>query len=258
MKRRISALALAMIMAMPVMAFADDIKINVNGESLETDQPPVIENGRTLVPLRAVAEALGCEVEWDNATKTASFLMGEVTASITVGESYILVGDGVYNEEFPIDTPAVIKNSRTLIPLRALSECFGYDVAWDNDTRTVTISTKSMEIGDTDSAAEQEKIEVNDNMTGKIKAYAGILEGTVKIIDAVEYKNDTYSELKKELADIAEKADTMTYDELIAALSKLKEIDESLGDMANDAGVSDIVAEYNSKFEESLKEIMGE
>lgn len=258
MKKRISALALAMVMAMPAAAFADDININVNGVSLETDQPPVIENGRTLVPLRAVAEALGCQIEWDDVSKTASFSQGDVTAIITVGESYILVGDGVYNQEFPIDSPAVIRNSRTLIPLRAMSECFGYDVAWDNDTRTVTISTKSMETGDTDSADEQEKIEVNDNMTGKIKAYASILEGTVKIIDAVEYENETYIELKEELGEITAKVDVMSYDELIAAFSKLKEIDESLADMANDAGVSDIVAEYYGGFEDSLKEIIGE
>lgn len=258
MKKRISALVLAMVMTMPAAAFADDISINVNGVSLETDQPPIIENGRTLVPLRAVAEALGCQVEWDNAAKTASFSMGEVTAAITVGESYILVGDGVYNEEFPIDTPAVIRNSRTLIPLRALSECFGYDVNWDNDTRTVTISTKSMETGDTDSAEEQEKIDVADNMTGKIKAYASILEGTVQILDAIEYDNENYTDVKEELAKISLSADTMSYDELVTAFTKLKEIDESLADMADDAGVSDIVADYYSELGDSLKEIMGE
>lgn len=258
MKRRILALVLTLVMTIPTVVFAEDITINVNGVNLETDQPPVIENGRTLVPLRAVAEALGCQVEWDNTTKTANFSQGEVSAVITVGESYILVGDGVYNEEFPIDSPAIIKNSRTLIPLRALSECFGYDVKWDNDTRTVTISSKSMEIGDTDSAEEQEKIEVSDNMLGKIKAYAGILEGTVKIIDAVEYENEIYGELKAELGEIILQAENMTYDELIAALSKLKEVDSSFADIANDAGVSDIVAEYYSGCEESLSEIMGE
>lgn len=266
MKRKILALALAFAMIMPVMVFADDIvigakseiSINVNGAKLEMDQPPIIDNGRTLVPLRAVAEALGCNVEWDNTAKTASFVQGDVTAMITVGENYILVGDGVYNEEFPIDTPAIIKNSRTMIPLRALSECFGFEVEWDNVTRTVDINSKSMENIDTDEANEQQSIVVNDNMIEKVKAYAEILKGTVGIIDVVDYNNDTYSEVKAELDKILENADKMSYDELIDAFVSLKKIDASLVDIANDAGVSDIVADYYKEIEEPLNQIMNE
>lgn len=266
MKRKILALALAFAMIMPVMVFADDIvigakseiSINVNGAKLEMDQPPIIDNGRTLVPLRAVAEALGCNVEWDNTAKTASFVQGDVTAMITVGENYILVGDGVYNEEFPIDTPAIIKNSRTMIPLRALSECFGFEVEWDNVTRTVDINSKSMESIDTDEANEQQSIVVNDNMIEKVKAYAEILKGTVGIIDVVDYNNDTYSEVKAELDKILENADKMSYDELIDAFVSLKKIDASLVDIANDAGVSDIVADYYKEIEEPLNQIMNE
>lgn len=266
MKRKILALALAFAMIMPVMVFADDIvigakseiSINVNGAKLEMDQPPIIDNGRTLVPLRAVAEALGCNVEWDNTAKTASFVQGDVTAMITVGENYILVGDGVYNEEFPIDTPAIIKNSRTMIPLRALSECFGFEVEWDNVTRTVDINSKSMESIDTDEANEQQSIVVNDNMIEKVKAYAEILKGTVGIIDVVDYNNDTYSEVKAELDKILENADKMSYDELIDAFVSLKKIDSSLVDIANDAGVSDIVADYYKEIEEPLNQIMNE
>lgn len=264
MMKKILALSLAFAMITPGMAFADDIvigakseiSINVNGARLEMDQPPIIENGRTLVPLRAVAEALGCNVEWDNTAKTASFVQGDVTAVITVGENYILAGDGVYNEEFPIDTPAVIKNSRTMIPLRALSECFGYDVKWDSETMTVDISSKSMESGDTDNAGEQEYIGADDNMLGKVKAYSGILKGTAGIIDAVNYESEEYTALKAELDEILADADTMSYDELIKAFTKLKEIDGELVDMANSVGVGDIVANYYNEVEEPLAEIM--
>lgn len=266
MKRKILALLLVFNLIMPEIVFANDIvigakseiSINVNGGKLEMDQPPIIENGRTLVPLRAVAEALGCNVEWDNTAKTASFVQGDVTAMITVGENYILVGDGVYNEEFPIDTPAIIKNSRTMIPLRALSECFGFEVEWDNVTRTVDINSKSMESIDTDEANEQQSIVVNDNMFEKVKAYAEILKGTVGIIDVVDYNNDTYSEVKVELDKILENADKMSYDELIDAFVRLKRIDASLVDIANDAGVSDIVADYYKEIEEPLNQIMNE
>ena len=145
MKKRVLAMALAMTMVFSTTAFADDaINVNVNGKAIVTDQPPIISNGRTMVPLRAVAEALGCQVEWDNTSKTATFVQGEVTAVVTVGENYITVGDGVYNSDLPIDTPAVIVNSRTMIPLRALSEGFGYSVEWDSKTKTVNIDLKSI------------------------------------------------------------------------------------------------------------------
>lgn len=258
-KKRVIAQVLALSMLLPSFVMADEgIKVNVNGIKVEMDQTPIIENGRTLVPLRAVAEALGCEVAWDNTAKTASFVQGDVIAVVTVGENYILVGDGVYNEEFPIDTPAVIINSRTMIPLRALSECFGFDVKWDSASKTVDINSKSMDSNDTSSAEEQGIIAVKDNMDGKVEAYAKILLGTVSIIEAVDYNNDTFAEVKASIEKIASEARTMDYDELVDALSILKEYDESLADMANDAGVSDIVKDYYEPLKDQLSEIMGE
>ena len=92
MKKRIFASALALTMAFASVAMAaDEITVNVNGIKVEMDQQPIIENGRTLVPLRAVAEALGCDVAWDAETKTASFTQGDVIAIVTVGENYIIV-----------------------------------------------------------------------------------------------------------------------------------------------------------------------
>lgn len=257
MKKRVLALALAMTMAFPALAMAEsNIKVIVNDEEIKMDQPPLIENGRTMVPLRAVAEALGCEVKWDDTTKSASFVQGEVTAVITVGQNYILAGDGVYNQELPIDAPAVIVNSRTMIPLRALSECFGYNVEWDNKTKTVSINMKSMKTDDTKDAKEQESTETNYNLAGKVNAYAQVLKGVTSILDSVGYTTTNYENVKTELNTIADNSDSMTYDELIKAFSKLKEIDESLADMSNDAGVSDIVADYTASVQSELNEIM--
>lgn len=258
MKKRIFASALAITMAFTSATMAaDEITVNVNGVKVEMDQQPVIENGRTLVPLRAVAEALGCTVAWDDSTKTASFTQGDVIAIVTVGENYIILSDGVYNDRMLIDTPAVIVNSRTMIPLRALSESFGFDVEWDANTRTVNINAKEMGNNDTNSAKEQEKADVSTNIAGKVDAYAQILKGTVSIIDAVEYTSDEYTELKTELNNIAGSISGMSYDELVNALSRLKEIDEALGAVAGEAGVSDVVANYNSNIQEQLNEIMG-
>ena len=257
MKKRVLAMALAMTMVFSTTAFADDaINVNVNGKAIVTDQPPIISNGRTMVPLRAVAEALGCQVEWDNTTKTATFVQGEVTAVVTVGENYITVGDGVYNSDLPIDTPAVIVNSRTMIPLRALSEGFGYSVEWDSKTKTVNIDLKSMEDNDTDKADEMAPVDTNYNLALKVSSYAEILKGITKIIDSVDYTNNTYANIKTQLDDISSKASSMTYDELIPAFTKLKEIDQSLADIANDAGVSEYTADYINGVQSELNDIM--
>ncbi|MGQ9532395.1 MAG: copper amine oxidase N-terminal domain-containing protein, partial [Desulfotomaculales bacterium] len=64
-----------------------DIRVQVDGRYLSFDVPPMIENGRTLVPLRALFEALGAEVQWDGETQTVSAVKGDVTVRLTIGSN---------------------------------------------------------------------------------------------------------------------------------------------------------------------------
>lgn len=116
---------------------ASDIKVLLNGTSLSFDVPPIIENSRTLVPFRKICEALGAEVEWDGQTKTVAAFKDDKTILLKVGE------DTAYVNQTPVklDTAPIIKNDRTLIPLRFLSEAFGATVEWNNSLRTVKINT---------------------------------------------------------------------------------------------------------------------
>lgn len=114
------------------------IMVYLNGEKLSFDQPPVIINGRTLVPLRAIFEALGAKVMWDDATKTVTATRGYTIVSLEIGKNYITI-DGMAKE---LDVPAQIINSRTMVPVRAISEAFGCQVGWDAGTQTVLISEK--------------------------------------------------------------------------------------------------------------------
>lgn len=120
---------------------ASDIKVLLDGASLSFDVPPIIENGRTLVPFRKICEALGAEVEWDEETRTVAAFKDNKTILLKVGE------DTAYINQTPtkLDTAPIIKNDRTLIPLRFLSEAFGAAVNWDNSLRTVKISTSPEE-----------------------------------------------------------------------------------------------------------------
>ncbi len=88
---------------------------------------PFVEEGRTLVPVRYIAEALDAKVEWDKETQTVTLSKRKFNVKITINESKITVNE----EEKEIDCPAKIENNRTFLPLRAISEAFEKKVFWD-------------------------------------------------------------------------------------------------------------------------------
>ena len=120
------------------VSFADsEIKIIVDGNALTMDQNPIIVEGRTLVPLRAIFEALGAKVEWDDATKTATGVLGATTVSLQINNTVAKVN----GKDVTLDVPAQIVNSRTLVPVRFISESLGCKVDWEDATKTVTIAS---------------------------------------------------------------------------------------------------------------------
>jgi len=119
------------------LAYASGVKVLVNEKELSFDVPPVIEEGRTLVPLRAIFEALGAEVDWDGDTKTVTATKGAITISLTIGEKTAYKNGGAV----VLDVPGRIIEGRTLVPLRFVSEALGAEVEWEASTRTVTITS---------------------------------------------------------------------------------------------------------------------
>lgn len=113
------------------------ITVLLNDEKIEFDQQPIIKNDRTLVPLRAIFEAMGATVDWNDATKTVTSTLDSITVSLTIG-SNILYKNGT---AVALDVPAQLINGYTMVPARAVAEAFGADVRWDGDTRTVHIKT---------------------------------------------------------------------------------------------------------------------
>lgn len=99
-------------------------------------QNPELLNGRTLVPLRSIFEAMGADVTWDNATNTAVAKRGKVEVKITIGASEIYKNGKVVT----IDVPAQLMNDRTMVPTRVIAESFGALVEWNDSGRTVLIT----------------------------------------------------------------------------------------------------------------------
>lgn len=113
---------------------SSEIKIMVSGKEIKPETPAYIENGRTMVPLRFISEVLGEKVDWNAETK--SVIIGDNKAVLAIGSKEI----DANGKKIAIDSPAVIKNSRTFVPLRAISEILGAKVDWDGATKTVIIN----------------------------------------------------------------------------------------------------------------------
>ncbi|WP_159426219.1 copper amine oxidase N-terminal domain-containing protein [Desulfolucanica intricata] len=126
-----------LILSMSGIATANDISVYLDGNELEFDVKPVIENDRTLVPLRVIFEALNADVDWDNSTRT-------VTATKGTNQIKLRIGDKTaYKNGLPItlDVPAKIVSDRTMIPVRFVSEAMGAKVQWDAVNRRVIITS---------------------------------------------------------------------------------------------------------------------
>lgn len=117
-------------------AAAGEVRVLVNGRQVQFDVAPVIESGRTLVPMRAILEAIGATVKWDGATRTVTATRGGTTAILTIGSRTARIN----GQRVTLDVPAKVVDGRTLVPLRFLSERLGEKVDWDGQTRTITIT----------------------------------------------------------------------------------------------------------------------
>lgn len=160
-------LALVLLIGtVPSVMANDNIKVKLGGEMVEFDVPPQIINSRTMVPVRAIFEAFGASVEWDEPTRTVISTKDGKTISLTIDSSSMLVN----GEAVALDSPACIVNGRTLVPVRAISEAFKATVDWDNSTQTVIISTDVKEIT-TMYAADGRTIEV---LPSEVEAYKAV------------------------------------------------------------------------------------
>ncbi|HZL83300.1 MAG TPA: stalk domain-containing protein [Candidatus Deferrimicrobium sp.] len=115
--------------------------MKVGSSSIVLDAPPVIVEGRTLIPIRAIIESLGGTVAWDADSRTVTISLDGTKLNLVIGKSSALVN----GKSTPIDStnPKVVPqilNSRTMLPLRFVAESLGADVQWEASTQTITIT----------------------------------------------------------------------------------------------------------------------
>jgi spore germination protein YaaH len=123
--------------AAPTYAYdtTQGVLLNINGQRVETEVPPVILSGTTFVPLRAVFEKLGATVNWISNEKSVTIKYKDKSITLYVNNTKVII-NGVSNK---LDKPAFIKNGRTMIPIRFVSENLGMTVGWYSPKKLVTI-----------------------------------------------------------------------------------------------------------------------
>lgn len=134
MKKKIFAFAMAAALS---VSAAGATSLVVDGMNVQTDVPPVIVDGRTLVPVRALFESLGATVGWEESTQTATATKGSTVISMQIGNTTAYV-NGVAKT---LDVPAQTIEGRTMAPARFVAESLNATVNWDSASDTVKIST---------------------------------------------------------------------------------------------------------------------
>lgn len=149
--KKLKLFLVLLICLLPINIWAkSDIRLWVNGNYIKTDVAPIIENGRTLVPIRVISENLGISVEWNQDTKSV-MTYTETPSGPDFSKSLLLkIGDNKVakptdeavktNELFyTIEVAPKIINGRTMVPIRFIAEAYNLKVDWDNSNKTVVI-----------------------------------------------------------------------------------------------------------------------
>ena len=169
-------------------------KAYINNKQSILDQPPIIENGTTLVPFRFIGEAIGATIGWDAATKTVKYVFGNITIVLKIGSTAATV-NGV-GKTLTV-APKILPSGRTIVPVRFISETLGANVAWNSSTKMVTVTASATPPGekaftfrmagvknDSDPASAAmllfaKTVNQNSNGTITVKTYSNSVLGTI-------------------------------------------------------------------------------
>lgn len=177
-----------------ISARADDITINVNGSEIHPETPAVIQNDRTLVPLRAITEALGFDVAWDSNTRGITLTDGANLVMTWIDRDHAFRTNGAaLTGSTVMDAAPTIMNDYTMVPLRAISEMFGAGVNWDGDSRTVSVIYTP--VSTPQKGMAEQLVVYETELYNKYDAYVGYVDGN---------GNKTYAEIQLDNGGVIE------------------------------------------------------
>lgn len=131
---------LASLAPAPVTSAAAPVQVLLNGKRLALDPAPVIQNSRTLVPLRGLFEAMGASPHWDGTARTVEVGRGNRYVKLQIDRSLACLNAGCTDAAM-LDVPATLIDNRTYVPVRFIATALGVRVSWDDAQRAVVIET---------------------------------------------------------------------------------------------------------------------
>ncbi len=175
MKKFICTFLCGLLLAAGIHCFAaSPITVTLNYVEINFSQPPVIQNDRTLVPVRAIFEAMGASVTWNGETKTITSVLDDTTVVMTLGDNIMLVNE----TEKALDCAPQLIGERTLVPVRAVAESFGCNVEWNGSTRKISILSPSfLEKATTTEEYQSTKELTHENMTASANFCISLFDG---------------------------------------------------------------------------------
>ncbi len=216
--KRILSLVLAAIMMFSLVSVVNaeeqdveiafkvgDSTLLINGKEVTVETPYVVGAGTTLVPVRVITEAFGVKVGWNNDTKEVTLEYPDVNVVLQIGNKNATVND--HTEVLP-EAPVLSPNGVTMVPLRFLSETFGAEVGYDNETKAITVTKKAGEENDTISSST-DKARIGDSYWGWSMLTPQGMMMTDRLTDGSEtnFEDDEENELYVEVYKLEEDDD---------------------------------------------------
>ena len=228
MKKIIKACILVMVCVISLAfssVYAVEAEVQINGEIIDfTDAAgnkvnAQLINSRTMVPLRKIFEVLGCDILWDNDTRTVTATKQGKEIVLQINNKIAKVSEFGKTEEIKLDSAPVIVNNRTLVPLRFIAESLDKQVGWDSSTYTAIIidydyftnlikqknallhDVLSLNNTETNFDVTREYVDKDQTANNNIAKISGSIiksENTSNVTINFEGDNELISEIKKE------------------------------------------------------------
>lgn len=155
------------------------IKIIIDGVPLSTDQAPVMVNGRTMVPLRAIFEAFHATIYWNQKTQTVTATKDDTTIVLKIGSKLATIN----NTAVSLDVPGQNLKGRTMVPTRFVSEALGHEVGWNPKTKVVSITTSATNVGSVGPVSNVIGQDISDYGDGRDLQISFIKAGNESLVD---------------------------------------------------------------------------
>ncbi len=140
----LSALYIVSSSLLTIDGHAQDIRLVVDGKDITELSTPIIQNGRTMVPIRFVTEEIGATVNWDPKNRTVEVIKGDQSVFLKIGSALVGYNQGASYQVS--DVAPLIVGDRTYVPLRLISNAFGIGIEWVNETREVRVDSSKTSV----------------------------------------------------------------------------------------------------------------